>query len=139
MEPVSTVKQLNKLFKRFLELWNAVKVDKQKFDEITKLYCTAIINKTDLDYIPYYVDEYYTKVGAVFDAVDTLFFGKLRTQTQLLIHAGYVSTSIKGAFLASAYAGEQELKLSYCSYEGLKLKLKHTKVVMYVCSDKMFF
>jgi hypothetical protein len=130
METVSTVKQINKIFKKFGELWNAVKNDQPKFDEITKLYCTAIINKTELEHIPFYVDEYYTKVAAVFDTVDTIFFGKLRTPTQLLIHDTYISTTIKGAFLASAYNNEQDLPLSYCSYEGLKLKLKYTKVTL---------
>ncbi len=128
MEPLLTVKQISKIYKKFELLWNSAKRDQPKFDEITTLY-SVIINKTELEHIPYYVDEYYTKVGAVFDTIDTLFFGKLRTQTQLLLHETYKSTEIKGAFLASAYAGEQDLPLSYCSYEGLMHKLKLTKVM----------
>jgi hypothetical protein len=132
METVSTTKQLKKVFKKFEEFWKVIKSGKPKFDEITKLYCTAIINKTELEHIPYYVDEYYTKVGAIFDAVDTIVFGKLRTQTQKLLHGEYISTTVKGAFLASAYAGESDLQLSYCSYEGLDYKLKHTKVFLFL-------
>jgi hypothetical protein len=124
MQPIITVKQLVKIYKDFNELWKTLQTDKAKFDEITLLYC-AIINKCEMDRIPYYVDEYYTKVAAIYDAVDTLEFGKLRTETQKAMHKNYLSVTMRGAFLATAYDGEKDIALSYCSHEGLKVHIKN--------------
>jgi hypothetical protein len=128
MQPAPTVKQIVKIFNQFQKNWELLKKDKVKFDEITVLYCTAIINKVEVAFIPYYVNEYYAKVGAMYDSVDTLEFGKMRTEAQKVMHKTYLSTTLKGAFLASAYEGEKDISLSYCSYEGLITHLKNTKV-----------
>jgi hypothetical protein len=128
MQPVLNVKQIVKIHNKFNSNWVCLKAENIKFEEITILYCTAIINKVNIEHIPFYVDEYYTKVAAMYDAVDTLEFGKMRTETQLLLHKQYLSKTLKGAFLASPYEGEKDLSLSYCSHEGLKVHLKNTMV-----------
>jgi hypothetical protein len=129
MQPVLTVKQVTKVYKQFMENWHQLdKIDSVKFTELTRIYCDAVINKVPLEYIPFYVDDFYTKVAAMYDVVDTLEFGKLRTETQRTLHSSYTSPSLRGGFLASAYEGEKDIPLSHCSHEGLKVHLKLIKV-----------
>jgi hypothetical protein len=129
MQPVLTIKQVVKVYNQFLKNWEQLdKIDSVKFTELTRIYCDGLINKVPLEYIPFYVDEFYTKVSAIYDVVDTLEFGKLRTETQKKIHESFTSTSLRGGFLASAYEGEKDIPLSHCSHEGLKVHLKLIKV-----------
>ncbi len=116
------------MFNQFTKNWQQVQDDAVQFDAITRIYCDGIINKAPLEFIPFYVDEFYTKVAAMYDVVDTLEFGKMRSETQLLLHKPYISTSLTGGFLASAYEGERDIALSHCSHEGLKVHLKLMKV-----------
>lgn len=128
MQPVLTVGQIVKIYKEFQKCWSTIQKDQESFQEITKLYCNAIINKVPEEHIAFYVDEYYTKVAAMYDMVDTLEFGKMRTETQKILHKPFFSVTMIGAFLTSAYEGEKDLKLSYCSHEGLKVHIKNTLV-----------
>jgi hypothetical protein len=134
MQVVLNVKQVTKVYNQFMKHWEQLeRVDSVKFAELTKLYCGGVINKVPLEHIPFYVDEFYTKVAAMYDIVDTLEFGKLRTETQKDIHSAYISTSLRGAFLASAYDGEKDIPLSHCSHEGLVVHLKLIKVGNFSC------
>jgi hypothetical protein len=127
MDSVFTLKQAIKIFSQFRKDWQVVENDSSKFAEITGIYC-GIINKAPLEHIPFYVDEYYMKVAAVYDAVDTLEFGKMRSETQKLSHQQFISNTARGGFLACAYEGEKDIRLSFCSHEGLKVLLKQLKV-----------
>jgi hypothetical protein len=128
MQSVLSIKQVTKIFNQFSKNWEQVQEDSPKFDDITRIYCDGIINKVPLEHIPFYVDEFYTKVAAMYDVIDTLEFGKMRSETQTLLHKPYISTTLKGGFLASAYEGERDISLSHCSHEGLKVHLKLMKV-----------
>jgi hypothetical protein len=128
MQPILTLKQVTKVHNKFSSNWDQIQTDSIKFAELTKIYCNALINKVPLEFIPFYVDEFYTKVAAMYDAVDTLEFGKLRTDTQKMSHKAYISLSLRGGFLASAYEGEKDVELSHCSCEGLQIHLKYMKV-----------
>ncbi len=127
MEFLPALKQVTKIFNQFSKDWQLVQDDSTKFSTITGIYCEIIL-KVPIEHIPYYVDEYYMKVAAVYDAVDTLEFGKMRSDTQKRLHKPFIAPNIRGAFLASAYEGEKDISLSYCSHEGLKYQLKMLKV-----------
>jgi hypothetical protein len=127
MEIAPTLERVTEIFNQFSKDWQQVQDDSAKFAEITGIYC-GIINKVPLEFIPFYVDEYYMKVAAVYDAVDTLEFGKMRSDTQKLLHKQFVSRNIRGGFLAGAYEGEKDIALSFCSHEGLTVQLRLLKV-----------
>jgi hypothetical protein len=127
MQNIFTLSQATKVYKQFSKDWQTVQDDSAKFAEITGIYC-GIILKVPMEHIPFYVDEYYMKVAAVYDAVDTLEFGKMRSETQKHLHQEFISPIAKGGFLACGYEGEKDIALSYCSHEGLKFQLKLMKV-----------
>ncbi len=133
MQTVLSLKQVTKLFNQFCKNWQQVQNDYHNFEAITKIYCEGLINKVPLEHIPFYVDEYFMKVAAMYDVVDTLEFGKMRSETQKLLHKSYISTTLKGGFLASAYEGEQDIELSFCSHEGLKVQLRLMAVIVIIC------
>jgi hypothetical protein len=80
------------------------------------------------DHVPHYVGELFLKLAVLMDILDTLEFGRLRSNYLLVIHHKHIFDGKLGSFNKHNQF-EIGLKLSSCSHDGILYCLNKLKVL----------
>jgi hypothetical protein len=118
----TTITKLKSSFKAFDNLLTDFLVTLEsieKFNNITQ----HLLKNCDQQYVVFYLREYYVRIGYLFDIQDTLEFGRLRTNSQTLIHSAFIEANKLGCYMALPHDSDKSLLLTSCSHEGIQYHL----------------
>jgi hypothetical protein len=79
-------------------------------------------------HVLHYLKEFYVRMAYVFDIQDTLEFGRLRTESQTLLHNNYLEPTKVGCYMAVPHESDKLLRLTSCSHEGIQYWLNKLEV-----------
>jgi hypothetical protein len=87
-----------------------------------------LLTFVDAEHVDFYLREFYIHVGFVFDIQDTIEFGRLRTDSQKLVHNNYIEPFRVGCYMAVPHESDKLLQLTSCSHEGIQYWLNQFEV-----------
>lgn len=123
------VARLNTLCKAFVRQLNDFLLTTEHFEKFAGV-SKHLITNADSQHVRFYTKEFYVHVAYLFDIQDTLEFGRLRTDSQALIHNTYLEPSRLGCYMAVPHESDKALRLTACSHEGIQFWLNALEVIL---------
>ncbi len=120
----STIKSTFKAFERQLSSFLTSIGYLDKFASVSQHFLVHV----DGVHLIHYLKEFYIRMAYLFDIQDTLEFGRLRTESQTLVHNGYLETNKIGCYMAVPHDADKSLRLTSCSHEGIQYWLNKLEV-----------
>jgi hypothetical protein len=123
----TTVTKLKSTFKAFENLLTDFLSTLEHMEKFNSVSQHLLIN-CDYCHVEYYLKEFYIRVAYLFDIQDTLEFGRLRTNSQSMIHSAFIEPNKLGCYMALPHDSDKNLQLTSCSHEGIQYHLNLLEV-----------
>jgi hypothetical protein len=119
---MTTLKRLTSTFKAFERLLSDFLVSVEHLTNFAAV-SQHLLTHVDSVHLLFYLKDFYIRMGYIFDIQDTLEFGRLRTESQTLLHNSYLEPNKFGCYMALPHDSDKLLRLTSCSHEGIQFWL----------------